>query len=51
MPEKVATRLDAYDAMTAALLPYYEGKSLLRRIDGVGKPDEVTSRLIAAVRG
>jgi len=51
MPEKVATRLDAYDAMTAALLPYYEGKSLLRRIDGVGKPDEVTSRLVAAVRG
>jgi adenylate kinase len=51
MPEKVATRLDAYDAMTSALLPYYEGKGLLRRIDGVGKPDEVTARLVAAVRG
>jgi adenylate kinase len=51
MPETVGKRLDAYEAMTAALLPYYEGKGLLRRIDGVGKPDEVTSRLVAAVRG
>lgn len=51
MPDKVATRLDAYESMTAALLPYYEEKGLLRRIDGVGKPVEVTSRLVAAVRG
>ena len=51
MPETVGKRLDAYEAMTAALLPWYETKGLLRRIDGVGKPDEVTSRLLAAVRG
>lgn len=51
MPETVGKRLDAYEAMTAALLPWYEGKGLLRRIDGVGKPDDVTSRLLAAVRG
>jgi len=51
MPDTVGKRLDAYEAMTAALLPYYEGKGLLRRIDGVGKPDEVTARLVAAVRG
>jgi adenylate kinase len=51
MPETVGKRLDAYDAMTAALIPYYEGKGLLRRIDGVGKPEDVTSRLVAAVRG
>ena len=48
-PETVAKRLDAYDAMTAALLPYYEAKGLLRRVDGVGKPDEVTSRVLAAL--
>lgn len=51
MPETVGKRLDAYEAMTAALLPWYEAKGLLRRIDGVGKPDDVTSRLVAAVRG
>lgn len=48
-PEAVGKRLDAYEAMTAALLPYYEGKKLLRRVDGVGKPDEVTHRLLDAI--
>jgi adenylate kinase len=49
MPDKVNTRLDAYEELTAALLPYYEQKGLLRRVDGVGKPDEITSRLSAAL--
>lgn len=48
-PEAVGKRLDAYEAMTAALLPYYQAKGLLRRVDGVGKPDEVTSRVLAAL--
>jgi adenylate kinase len=48
-PETVGKRLDAYETMTAALLPYYEGKGLLRRIDGVGAPDEVTARVLAAL--
>lgn len=47
--DKVKTRLDQYDAMTAALLPYYDAKGLLRRIDGVGKPDEVTQRIAKAL--
>jgi adenylate kinase len=47
--ETVAKRLDEYDAMTAALLPYYEKLGLLRRVDGVGTPTEVTSRTIAAL--
>lgn len=47
--DKVATRLDQYEAMTAALLPYYEKRSLLRRIDGTGSPKEVTKRLIEAL--
>ncbi len=50
-PESVGKRLDAYEAMTAALLPYYEGKALLRRIDGVGAPAEVTSRVLGALGG
>ena len=47
--ETVAARLDQYDAMTAALLPYYEQQGLLRRIDGVGAPEQVTERLLAAL--
>jgi adenylate kinase len=50
-PEAVKKRLDAYEAMTAALLPFYEKTGLLRRVDGVGKPDEVTSRVFAALNG
>jgi adenylate kinase len=47
--DKVITRLDQYDAMTAALLPHYDARGLLRRVDGVGKQDEVTARLLAAI--
>jgi adenylate kinase len=43
--ETVKRRLDEYDAMTAALLPFYENLGLLRRIDGVGTPDEVAARI------
>jgi len=48
--ETVLKRLDEYDAMTAALLPYYEQAGLLERVDGVGKPQEVTARIAAALR-
>lgn len=48
-PEAVKKRLDAYDALTAALLPFYQNTGLLRRVDGVGKPDEVTTRVFAAL--
>ncbi len=48
-PEAVAKRLDAYEAMTAALLPFYEAKQLLRRVDGVGKPEEVTQRVLSVL--
>lgn len=47
--ETVKRRLDEYDAMTAALLPFYEKLGLLRRIDGVGTPDEVTARIERAL--
>lgn len=48
--ETVNRRLDQYEAMTAAVAPYYEARGLLRRIDGVGTPDEVTERLLAGMR-
>lgn len=48
-PEVVEKRLDTYDAMTAALLPYYQGKGLLRRVDGTKAPAEVTAGILEAL--
>lgn len=49
-PEAVGRRLDAYESMTAALLPYYQEKGLLQRIEGVGQPAEVTQRILSALK-
>ena len=43
--ETVRNRLDAYDNMTAPLLPYYQAKNLLCHVDGVGSPSEVAARI------
>ena len=45
-PETVGKRLDAYESMTAALLPFYEKKGLLKRVDGVGSTEEVNKRMM-----
>lgn len=45
-PETVAKRLDAYEAMTAALLPYYRAKGLLRRVNGAPSPKEVNAEIL-----
>jgi adenylate kinase len=45
----VTARLDKYHRETAPIVPFYEAKGLLKRVDGVGKPDEVTARLLAAL--
>ncbi len=47
--ETVKARLDQFDEMTAALTPYYQEKNLLKQVDGVGKPEEVTSRLLGTL--
>jgi adenylate kinase len=47
--ETVRKRLDEYDAMTAALLPHYRTLGLLRRVDGVGTPQEITQRILSAL--
>lgn len=47
--EKVSTRVGAYEAMTAALLPYYSAAGLLQRVDGVGSPTEVTERVLGVL--
>ncbi len=50
--ETVKARLVAYREQTAPILPYYQGKGLLRHVDGMAKPDLVgmeISGIIAAV--
>ena len=48
--ETIAARLKAYHAQTAPILPYYEGKGLLRSVDGMATIDAVT-KAIEAVLG
>jgi adenylate kinase len=47
--ETVRARLQAYNAQTAPLLPYYRERSLLRTVDGMGSIDEVTDAIDRAV--
>ncbi len=49
--ETVRHRLEVYNASTRPLLDYYERAGILARIDGVGSPDEVERRMIAALDG
>lgn len=42
-------RLAKYHAETAPIVPFYEAHGLLRRVDGIGKPDEVTDRIQRAL--
>lgn len=43
--EACVARLEKYHAETAPIVPFYAAKGLLRRIDGVGTPDDVTARM------
>ena len=43
-------RLEKYHSETAPIVPFYEAKGLLRRVDGNARPEEV-SRRIAEVLG
>jgi len=47
--EACISRLTKFHGETAPVIPFYEGKGLVRRVDGVGAPDEVTERLLAAL--
>lgn len=47
--ETVKKRLDEYDTMTAALLPFYSALGLLRTVDGAGSPQSVFSRLLTSI--
>ncbi len=47
--EAVRKRLDAYARDTAAVIPYYEQKGILKRVDGTKEVAEVTKAIFAAL--
>lgn len=47
--ETVRARLDAYEAQTAPLLPYYAAKGLVRTVDGMAEIDDVTRQIRKAL--
>ncbi|MBV70438.1 MAG: adenylate kinase [Myxococcales bacterium] len=49
--EACAARLVKYHSDTAPIIPFYESRALLTRVDGLGSPDEVTKRMIDAIEG
>jgi adenylate kinase len=49
--QTVQSRLDAYHAQTAPILPYYEKKGVLKVVDGNLPIDEVTKRLKEIIEG
>ncbi len=52
-PEVIRNRLETYHSKTEPLVDYYDQRSVLRRIDGIAAPDEVTEevrRTLATMR-
>ena len=49
--DAIRTRLIAYRDQTAPLIDYYDAKSVLRGVDGVGSLDEITERIMAVLNG
>jgi adenylate kinase len=48
-PETVRARLAAYHEQTAPILPYYQAKSVLRRVDGMAPIPEVARQIDRAL--
>jgi len=43
----VRTRMAEYRAKTAPILPYYDARGLVRRVNGMMSPDEVSAAIDA----
>lgn len=48
--EACRARLEKYHSETRPILPFYDSKQLLIRVDGEGGPDEITNRIISALK-
>ena len=49
--ETVRSRMEAYRAQTAPILPHYEAQGLLQGVDGMADIDEVTEQLYKVLDG
>jgi len=49
--QTVRTRMAEYRAKTAPVLPFYEARGLVRRVDGMGAIDEVAAQIDAILDG
>jgi adenylate kinase len=49
--QTVRTRMAEYRAKTQPILPYYEQRGLVRRVDGMGSVDEVAAQIDAVLDG
>ena len=49
--QTVRTRMQEYRAKTAPILPFYESRGLVRRIDGMGSVEEVAAQIDAILDG
>jgi adenylate kinase len=47
--EACKKRLEKYHSETAPIVPFYEDKGILERVDGDAPPDQVTERIFAAL--
>jgi adenylate kinase len=47
--EAVKTRIAKYHSETAPIVPFYLEKGILKRVDGVGLPDDITQRITAVL--
>ena len=49
--DTVATRMAEYRAKTAPILPIYEARGLVRRVDGMADIDEVAAQVAHVLTG
>ncbi|MFL6721978.1 MAG: adenylate kinase [Sphingomonas sp.] len=49
--QTVRTRMAEYRAKTAPILPFYDGRGLVRRVDGMAPIDEVAAQIDAILDG
>jgi adenylate kinase len=49
--QTVRTRMEEYRAKTAPILPFYEAKNLVRRVNGMGSVEDVAAEIDAILDG
>jgi adenylate kinase len=48
-PETIRRRLEVYEDQTRSLIKYYEGRKLLKSVDGLGSYDQIFERILTTL--